>query len=225
VITYGTDVPDTGGEAFASAWQARCPSAMGRHYWLFLGRVHSKKGVDLLLQAYADVRKATPETSLPGFPDLVIAGPCLDAGYLTTLKKIAGDEGITPCVHWAGMLTGDAKWGALQSAEAFILPSHQENFGIAVVEALASGKPVLISNCVNIWRELVADGAALVEPDNHDGVKRLFQRWMELPETARATMAAAAVQSFKQRFEITHAAETFAAQLAGLLNQPKPANH
>jgi glycosyltransferase involved in cell wall biosynthesis len=141
------------------------------------------------------------------------------------LKKIADDERITPFVHWAGMLTGDAKWGALQSAEAFILPSHQENFGIAVVEALACGKPVLITNCVNIWRELVADGAALVEPDNHNGVKRLFQRWLELPDAARATMAAAAMQSFRKRFEITHAAETFAAQLAGLLNQPKPANH
>jgi glycosyltransferase involved in cell wall biosynthesis len=225
VITYGTDVPDTGGVGFAPAWQARCPSAMGRHFWLFLGRVHSKKGVDLLLQAYAAVRKAIPESRLPGFPDLVIAGPCLDAGYLTTLKKIADDEKITPFIHWAGMLTGDAKWGALQSAEAFILPSHQENFGIAVVEALACGKPVLISNCVNIWRELVADGAALVESDDLNGVKRLFQRWLELPVAARSAMATAAVQSFRKRFEITHAAETFATQLAGLLNQPKPANH
>ena len=60
------------------------------------------------------------------------------------------------------MLTGDLKWGALHAAEAFILPSHQENFGIAVVEALACGKPVLISDKVNIWREIEADGACLV---------------------------------------------------------------
>jgi glycosyltransferase involved in cell wall biosynthesis len=197
---------------------------MGRHFWLFLGRVHSKKGVDLLLEAYAAVRKTTPAVRLASFPDLVIAGPCLDAGYLATLKEIAEKEEITPFVHWAGMLTGDAKWGALQSAEAFILPSHQENFGIAVVEALACGKPVLISNCVNIWRELVADGAALVESDDQAGVQSLFQRWLALPDAARTAMSTAAVESFRKRFEITHAAETFATQLAGLLNQPKPAN-
>jgi len=197
---------------------------MGRRYWLFLGRVHSKKGVDLLLQAYAQVRQATPETERAAFPDLVIAGPCLDADYLATLKKIAEDAAITPFVHWAGMLTGDAKWGAFQSAEAFVLPSHQENFGIAVVEALACAKPVMISNRVNIWRELSADGAALVEPDDVAGTARLFQRWLALtPETRRA-MSQAAEQSFITRFEISHAAETFAAQLAGLLNQVTPAN-
>jgi glycosyltransferase involved in cell wall biosynthesis len=223
VITYGAGVPDAGDRAYAPAWQARCPSATGRPFWLFLGRVHSKKGVDLLLQAYAQVRHATAESELKTFPDLVIAGPCLDESYLAALKKIAGDEAVTPFVHWAGMLTGDAKWGALQSAEAFILPSHQENFGIAVVEALAWGKPVLISDRVNIWRELVADGAALVEPDDAAGVARLLQRWQALPTAVRGAMAAAAVQSFKKRFEISHAAETFAAQLAGLLNQAKPA--
>jgi len=224
VITYGADMPDTSGAPFAPAWQTRCPSAMGRRYWLFLGRVHSKKGVDLLLQAYAQVRQATPETERAAFPDLVIAGPCLDADYLATLKKIAEDAAITPFVHWAGMLTGDAKWGAFQSAEAFVLPSHQENFGIAVVEALACAKPVMISNRVNIWRELSADGAALVEPDDVAGTARLFQRWLALtPETRRA-MSQAAEQSFITRFEISHAAETFAAQLAGLLNQVTPAN-
>ncbi len=60
------------------------------------------------------------------------------------------------------MLTGDLKWGALHAAEVFVLPSHQENFGIAVVEALACGKPVLISDKVNIWREIAADGAGSV---------------------------------------------------------------
>ena len=223
VITYGTAMPDIGRVAYSPAWQARCPSAVGRHYWLFLGRVHSKKGVDQLIQGYSKVRHATPESELPNFPDLVIAGPCLDDGYLAALKKIIAQESITPFVHWAGMLTGDAKWGAFQNAEAFILPSHQENFGIAVVESLACGKPVLISNKVNIWRELVDDGAALVEPDDISGVARLFQRWRELPPSAHEAMAACALKSYENRFEISHAAATFADQLGALINQSKPA--
>jgi len=223
VITYGTTMPDTDRATFTPAWRARCPAAGGRRFWLFLGRVHSKKGVELLLQGYAQVRHAIPENERPDFPDLVIAGPCLDADYLATLKKIAEDKAITPFVHWVGMLTGDAKWGALHDAEAFILPSHQENFGIAVVEALACGKPVLISNRVNIWRELVDDGAALVEPDDIAGAARLLQRWLDLKPAARDAMANAATQSFERRFEISHAAETFAAQLAVLINQATPA--
>jgi glycosyltransferase involved in cell wall biosynthesis len=143
VISYGASVPDGGAFAFAPAWQARCPSAVGRRFWLFLGRVHSKKGVDLLLRAYSQLRRGPAGKDIP---DLVIAGPCLDSSYLTSLKKMAAQEGIEQSVHWVGMLTGDAKWGAFQCAEVFILPSHQENFGIAVVEALACGKPVLISD-------------------------------------------------------------------------------
>jgi glycosyltransferase involved in cell wall biosynthesis len=54
------------------------------------------------------------------------------------------------------MLTGGQKWGAFYGCSAFLLPSHQENFGIAIVEAMACGKPVLISNKVNIWKEIKA---------------------------------------------------------------------
>lgn len=217
VITYGAAFPQVDEGSFTSAWQTRFPSIAGRPYWLFLGRVHSKKGVDLLLHAYAKVRQATPANSLQSFPDLVIAGPCLDEGYLADLKKNTEDNATAPFVHWTGMLTGDAKWGALQNAEAFILPSHQENFGIAVVEALASRKPTLITNRVNIWRELVGDGAALVEPDDAAGIERLLQRWLALTPEARTAMSAAAAESFHKRFEISNAAVTFAAQLAGLL--------
>jgi glycosyltransferase involved in cell wall biosynthesis len=60
------------------------------------------------------------------------------------------------------MLTGDQKWGAFYGCTAFLLPSHQENFGIAIVEAMACGKPVLISNKVNIWKEIQAGNGGWV---------------------------------------------------------------
>ena len=83
------------------------------------------------------------------------------------------------CVHAVDMLSGAEKWGALYGCEAFVLPSHQENFGIAVVEALACGKPVLISDQVNIWREIVEDGAGLVEADTEGGVEKLLRRFLD----------------------------------------------
>ena len=89
----------------------------------------------------------------------------------------------------------------------FILPSHQENFGIAVAEALACGTPVLISNKVNIWREIEQDGAGLVDEDDEPGTTRLLQKWLGLSDEEKDAMRKSARQCFQSRFEVTRAAE------------------
>jgi glycosyltransferase involved in cell wall biosynthesis len=111
------------------------------------------------------------------------------------------------------MLSGDAKWGALSAAEAFVLPSHQENFGIAVVEALACGTPVLISNKINIWREIEKDGAGLVENDDLPGTMRLLKRWLDTPSEMRRIMQQNARQCFASRFEIERATDSLLAAI------------
>ena len=100
------------------------------------------------------------------------------------------------------MLSGDLKWGAFHAAEAFILPSHQENFGIAVVEALACAVPVLISSKVNIWREIAGDGAGIVQAADAAGTQALLEKWGQLDDAGRALMSAAALACFKNRFQI-----------------------
>jgi glycosyltransferase involved in cell wall biosynthesis len=72
------------------------------------------------------------------------------------------------------MLKGDVKWGAFYASEAFALPSHQENFGIAVAEALACGKPALLADKVNIAPQIAADGAGLMQPDTQEGTDELL---------------------------------------------------
>ncbi len=220
VITYGTARPEGSPEAWSAAWRARSPSSAGHRYFLFLGRIHSKKGIELLIRAYSKITRTYALSHGGTPPDLVIAGPCLDDRYLTTLKTLSQAEGVEAKVHWPGMLTGDAKWGALADAEAFVLPSYQENFGIAVVEALACGTPVLISDRVNIWSELDADKVALVEPATQDGITRLLERWLLLPADARTRMGEAARTCFEKRFEIGFAAHHLTEQLASLVNQP-----
>jgi glycosyltransferase involved in cell wall biosynthesis len=100
------------------------------------------------------------------------------------------------------MLTGDAKWGAFYGAEAFILPSHQENFGVALAEALACGKPVLLADKVNIAKDLAEDGAGLMELDSPDGTLRLLQAWIAMSEQARKEMAEKARQCFRLRYDM-----------------------
>jgi glycosyltransferase involved in cell wall biosynthesis len=103
--------------------------------------MHEKKGCRELLEAFRQVLTAANASQ---DLHLVMAGPA-DSAYGRQLKEAVIRLGLADRVTWTGMLSGDLKWGAFHAAEAFILPSHQENFGIAVAEALACGVPVLIS--------------------------------------------------------------------------------
>jgi glycosyltransferase involved in cell wall biosynthesis len=147
-----------------------------------------------------------------------MAGPCADEQYLHQLRALASNAGDS--ILFPGMLTGDTKWGALSTAEAFVLPSHQENFGIAVVEALACGTPVLISNKINIWREIEADGAGYVENDDLAGTSNLLSRWLAAPAEIRLRMQQSARECFANRFEIERATDSLLAVIAARAKDP-----
>jgi len=142
VVNYGTAAP-----ALDLETRARFPPGFSETpqaaFSSLLGRLHVKKGCDLLIEAFAALRNSS-DGNAP--LHLVLAGPCADEEYLLHLKRLAAavtkDDGS---ITFTGMLSGNRKWGAFSAADAFVLPSHQENFGIAVVEALACGTPVLIS--------------------------------------------------------------------------------
>lgn len=174
---------------------SKIPALRARSYLLFMGRIHEKKGCDLLLEAFGRVAPACPDV------DIVIAGPD-QVGWQAKLQAHADRLGIGGRVHWPGMLRGDLKWGALRACEAFVLPSHQENFGITVVEALSTGRPVIISNQVNIWPEIEADGVGLVDDDTREGTERLLSRWLHLTVAERKNMAVRARSCFLARFTI-----------------------
>src|SRR5437868_1151350 len=195
VVPFGTVAPEGDPAAQREVFYAACPHARGRRLLIFLGRIHPKKGCDLLVNAFVQVAASAPEI------DLVMAGP--DPGsWRSELEKRAAQAGIANRIHWPGMLRGDAKWGAFYASEAFILPSHQENFGIAVAEALACGTPVLLSDKVNTAPEISSDGAGLMEPDTPEGTLRLMQRWLALSPDDRAAMAARALDCFQRRYNM-----------------------
>jgi glycosyltransferase involved in cell wall biosynthesis len=102
------------------------------------------------------------------------------------------------------MLQGDAKWGAFAASEAFILPSHQENFGIAVVESLASAKPVLLSTQINIAPDIAAAHAGFVEPDTLEGTRNLLARWFSLSPAERSAMSDHAASMFHHCYNMAN---------------------
>jgi glycosyltransferase involved in cell wall biosynthesis len=160
-----------------------------------MGRLHPKKGCDLLLDAFAVTLARDPAWHL------VMAGPD-PAGWSAQLRAQAAALGIAGRVTWPGMLSGALKWGAICAAEVFVLPSHQENFGIAVVEALACGRPALISHPVNIWREIDQAQAGLVAEDSAEGTRELLDRWHQVPLAEHAGYRARARACFQQHFHI-----------------------
>lgn len=195
VVPYGTGEAPGDTEMQKQAWHRLVPSLRGRRYLLFLSRIHEKKGCDLLLEAFAGVAAQHPDL------DLVIAGPD-QVGLQAKLQKKADDLGVAGRVHWPGLLTGDPKWGALRHCEAFVLPSHQENFGVVVAEALACGRPVLISDQVNIWPDITQEGVGLVAPDTLEGTASLLSRWLTMSEVERAAMSSRTCEVFRSRYSM-----------------------
>ena len=193
-ITAPSGVSNTQRELFYQQY----PATRNKRLILFLGRIHPKKGCDLLLNAFANAALSTPDLHL------VIAGPD-NIDWVPALRKIAKDLEISDRITWTGMISGDLKWGAFHAAEAFILPSHQENFGIAVVEAMACSLPVLISDKVDIFKEIKSDHAGLVNSDTQTGTDQLLSEWLRLSEEARAHIGQNALSSFQTRFEVQNA--------------------
>ncbi len=195
VVNFGTAPPSGDADAQRAQFLAQFPPLRGKRLVLFLSRIHVKKGCDLLIRAFAEAARQEPTLRL------VMAGPD-SMGWQSELERLAQERNVAERITWTGMLSGDLKWGALHSAEVFALPSHQENFGIAVAEALACGIPVLISNKVNIWREIERDGAGLVAEDDAAGTLALLQRWLHLPPQAQRQMRTNARRCFAELFEI-----------------------
>jgi glycosyltransferase involved in cell wall biosynthesis len=201
VVNYG--VPPPSGEQLVERemFLTRFPRLRGKRILLFMGRIHPKKGCDLLLGAFAQVARQDPALRL------VLAGPD-QVGWQRALSALAERLGVEEAVTWTGMLSGDIKTGALRAAEAFVLPSHQENFGLAVAEALACRVPALISDKVNIWREILEDHAGLVSEDTLAGTTRMLQDWLNMSPAGRERIAANAYQCFQSRFNSDAAARS-----------------
>ena len=210
VSPLGVEAPPISSNA-KSEFLSRYPQLQNTRIFLFLGRLHPKKGCDMLLEAFAQMRSNDSIS-------LILAGPD-QVGWESDLRRQVTRLNLTNRIVFTGMLEGPMKQGAFANAEAFVLPSHQENFGISVVEALAARVPVLISNRVNIWREIEADRAGYVESDDLAGTTRLLQRWIGTAPAEREMVRENARRCFEQRFEIDRAVES----LLQILNEPPTA--
>lgn len=176
---------------------------------LFMSRIHEKKGCDMLISAFAALGERRRDYRL------VIAGPDQE-GLVDKLKRQADALGVGADITWPGMVTGSKKWGLLHSADVFCLPSHQENFGVVVAEAMACGVPVLLTDKVNIWHEVVESGSGIVQDDTVAGITALLDQWTTLDASKRNSMRSAALDCFNRSFHIEGVAARYLQIVAGV---------
>jgi len=190
VVPNGLDPADYTNLPARGSFRARFPEIGERSILLFLSRINFKKGLDILARAVGRLARRDLH--------LVIAGP--DGGYLAETRRFVAEAGIAQQTTFTGMLAGREKLAAFTDASLFVLPSYSENFGIAVVEAMACGLPVLISDRVNIWREVVADGAGLAAACEPSAFAERIASMLMNP-SALAIMGCAGRSSVARRYD------------------------
>ncbi len=213
VVPLGLDIaalaaPD------APPLSARFPELAGKRVLLFLGRLAAQKGLDLLIPAFAAVAPRHPEWHL------LLAGA--DRGEGERLRSLAAECGVAERLTFAGHLAGDDKHAALQQAELFVLPSRGENFGLAAVEAMAAGRPVLVTDRVALWREIESDGAGLVCPPQAADLTAALDRLMG-DAGLRARLGRAARERTAPRFDWARVAPQLEALYAEAIALGPPA--
>ncbi len=155
VIPLGIDCTRFGDLPPAGRFLSCHPELAGRRIVLYLSRIDPKKGLDVLLPAFAAIHREHPELAL------VLAGEG-ESRFVYNLEALAESLGIGGDVVWTGFLRDDDKLAALSAASLFVLPSYSENFGIALVEAMAAGLPVIVCDGVAIAKEIKEYGAGIV---------------------------------------------------------------
>jgi glycosyltransferase involved in cell wall biosynthesis len=191
------------------AFRERHPELLGdsRPMILFLSRLHHKKGLDLLVPAFA---KADTNNAA-----LVIAGPESEPGMTERVRNWASEHGVADRVLLPGLLRGRERIEALADADLFVLTSRQENFAIAAAEALAAGTPALVSDQVNIHPEISAEKIGGVTSLEVDAIADTLSRWVNDADL-RASAAKRAAAYARERWDWDAIARRWLAHYAGL---------
>jgi len=148
IIPNGVEIPDRETNPVRESLERKHPELAGKRWLLFLSRIHPKKGVSELLGAWHEIHDHFQEWHL------ILAGPDLD-GYSNRMKSEAVNYQLSDRVTFTGMLNGSEREAALANSDLFVLPTHSENFGIAIAEALAFGLPVITTKGAP-WKDLIA---------------------------------------------------------------------
>lgn len=204
VVPNGVEIQGTGtNEQEVDICNPEYSALSNKKIVLFLGRLNYIKGLDLLLRAWPQVINSVEDAHL------VIAGPDSD-GYMSQLKKLALFEGVTDSVTFTGMVLGKEKEALFNISDVFVSSSYLESFGMAIVEAMSYGLPVVITDRVNIKSEIEEARAGLVSSCNAKSIATNII-YLLLNENTAKQMGKKGEQLAQEKYEISMASKEMAA--------------
>lgn len=190
------------------------PALRGTRVVLFMARLHAKKGLDLLLEAWGSIAVRHPDARL------VLAGPDSD-GTEARLRAEVARAGLGESVVFAGMLRGEMKWSALAAAEGFVLPSYSEGLSVAVLEAMGMGLPVVVTRQCNL-PEVGTHGAGWVTEPDADEVCGALKNLLDRTPAENCAMGARGARLVKERYAWPVVARQMSEVYAWALGGPMP---
>jgi glycosyltransferase involved in cell wall biosynthesis len=188
----------------------RYPELSGKQIVLFLGRLHYKKQPDVVIRAFHRACHDIPDAHL------VLAGTGEHA-YVQRLNELVKDLGIQDRVLFTGILKGDEVKEAYRAASVFVLPSWQENFGLSMVEAMAAGCPVVISDHIDLAPDILQAGAGLLVSPNVEETAEAITRILQ-NEEMRHEMGSRGRQLVLEKFTWERCARVFDEVFADILS-------
>ncbi|MDJ0734448.1 MAG: glycosyltransferase [Nostocaceae cyanobacterium] len=180
LIPNGVSLPDLSKQPNREILLQYFPELTDKKWLLFLSRIHPKKGLDNLMRTWSKIANEFSDWHL------IIAGPD-SSGYQKKLEILTKDLKLETSVTFTGMLSGKIKASALRNADLFVLPTHSENFGIAIAESLAYEVPVVTTKEAP-WEDLVKYGCGWWIEDNQKSLEIALREGMQLSDIQRKEM-------------------------------------
>ena len=194
VISYGIKRTEFSKKISLKIFYKKFPELHKKKFVLFLGRFHKKKGCEVLLESVKILKKKNIDIRV------LLVGP--DNQYKKKLMKLAKNNQIESNLIWSNFLSGKLKWGAIYASKAMVLSSHGENFGVSIVESLSCGKPVLITNKVNIFNYIKNYNAGYVSSDNNLSFSKILEKFYKLQKRQMLSLVKNSVYCFNREFNL-----------------------
>jgi glycosyltransferase involved in cell wall biosynthesis len=196
IIRYGIFKPKINKKRALAKFYRKFPKLKNKNFYLFLGRFHEKKGCETLIRSTKIIEQEFKDK-------ILLAGPQNGTNYERKIKELSVNYNLDKKIIFSDMLTNEIKWGAILASKAMVLASHGENFGVSLVESLSLGKPVLTTNKVNIYKEILRDKAGFISKDNVDDFAYILMKFHKLKNNDLKILSRNANNCFTKNFDLS----------------------
>jgi glycosyltransferase involved in cell wall biosynthesis len=196
ILRYGIIKPKINKKLILKKFYKKFPNFKNKNFYLFLGRFHEKKGCEILIESVKKMGKHFKSS-------ILLAGPMTGAPYEKKIKNLIQKYKLQEKIILSDMLSGDLKWGSIQASKAMVLSSHGENFGISLAESLCLGKPVLTTDKVNIFKEILNFNAGYVAKNRIDSFIKILKKYDNLNKTELKKLSNNSINCFNKNFDLS----------------------